>query len=116
MRVNSDTGSNYNIIGLTSSGATVAYNDAATTWIQVYEADNTPTTSGQNTFVLNFPNYTNTDGYKTFNYNGWNKTSPEKSRSGTGVWKSASAITAINFNTNVGTATFSGTYTLYGVK
>jgi len=115
LRFNSDTAANYAVSDTNSQTTTVGA-DSGSNWIPVYVAENMPTTSGENTFVLTIPNYTNTAGYKPYSFISWNKTATAKSRFGGGIWKSASAITAINFNTFSGTANFSGTYTLYGVN
>ena len=115
LRLNSDTGANYAYSNSLSTSSSLE-SDSGNNWIGIYGAENMPTTSGENTFVLTLPNYTNTAGYKPFSFISWHKPATAKSRIGGGIWKSASAITAINFNTLSGTANFSGTYTLYGVN
>jgi hypothetical protein len=115
MRLNTDTGSNYTYSDTKSSDAVVQFENG-NTFLGLYSSTNLPTTSGENTFILTIPNYTNTAGYKPFSYVSYMKTGTATSRIGGGVYKSATAITAINFNTLSGTANFSGTYTLYGVN
>jgi hypothetical protein len=115
MRLNTDTGNNYTYSDTKSKDAVVAFENAGS-FIGIYASETLPTTSGENTFILTIPNYTNTAGYKPFSYISYMKTATASSRTGGGVYKSATAITAINFNTLSGTANFSGTYTLYGVN
>jgi hypothetical protein len=115
MRLNTDTGNNYVYSDIKSKDTVVA-SESAGSFIGIYASETLPTTSGENTFILTIPNYTNTAGFKPFSYISYMKTATASARIGGGVYKSATAITAINFNTLSGTANFSGTYTLYGVN
>ncbi len=116
LRFNTDTGSNYGFNVQRSNTATNEFGNAES-HIGIFAENNLPTTSGQTAFVLEIDNYTNTLGYKSYKMNGYNNGGATAANyEGGGVWKSTSAITAINFNTLSGTATFSGSYTLYGVN
>jgi hypothetical protein len=114
IRLNADSGSNYFYNVINSTAVDVAA-DTSQTKFTPLRAVNLATTSGETTVAMNFPNYTNTDGYKTCTSSGWLKTSGI-SYFLNGTYKSASAITQINITTENGTATLSGTYTLYGVS
>ena len=114
MRFNNDSGSNY-CTNLLNSDTTSVTADASADAFQPTSSNNLAATSGETNFVLTIPNYTNTSGFKIFQSNAWFK-GFFKAVFMTGAYLSASAITEINITTASGTATLSGTYTLYGVN
>ncbi len=114
IRLNADSAGNYYQNVINSTAVDVAA-EAGDTKFTPLRAVNLSTTSGQTTVAMRFPNYTNTDGYKTCSSSGWIKTTPI-SYFMNGAYASATAISQINITTHNGTATLSGSYTLYGVK
>ena len=115
LKLNSSSGTDYSYNLQRSNTATNSFDNVS--HMAIFAEDNLPTTSGQTGFVLKIDNYTNTLGYKSYKMNGFNNGGATNANfEGGGVYRSTSAVTAINFTTLSGTATFSGSYTLYGVN
>jgi len=112
LRFNSDTGSNYNYLGLGGSGgAAVSARASDTTLIQTEYYGYFDQSLGDR--IIHIMNYANTNTYKTVLGRGNN------SNNGTsaivGVWRSTSAITSATVIDGNSTFVSGSTFTLYGI-
>jgi hypothetical protein len=116
IRLNSDTGANYNWGHTTQTG--VSSTEADTRFDGGYMIGD----SGSNkvgTSTMRIRNYANTSRYKGVDYNGWCYQSTRVFRIGTGNYMSNSAITSIEFSSANGGGAYNpsaGTVYLYGVN
>ena len=69
---------------------------------------------GQNNAIVQFQNYSNTTTYKTVLSRGNNASNLVEAF--VGLWRSTSAITAIDIKTQSGNFSIGSTFTLYGIK
>jgi hypothetical protein len=108
VRVNSDTGSNYSWTFLYGTGST-AGSFRSTNDTSGGLGDNSTSYA---TNITHFQNYSNTTTYKTILSR--NGSAARDATASAILWRSTSAINAIQVYTNGGTG-FTGTFTLYGV-
>ena len=111
LRVNSDTGSNYSYTILFGDGTSSGSGRESSITEINYYWNSTP--SGWSNYILNFQNYSNTTTYKTIVARG-NSTGVE-TFANVGLWRSTSAINAIEIRSSVGTFDTGSTFTLYGI-
>lgn len=112
VRFNSDTGSNYSFTRLYGDGSSATSNNGSST---AYGTIGWTTSGTLATFTADLNNYSNTTTYKTLLARG----SSSVSRVGAFVslWRSTSAITAIEiYNESGANFTSGSTFTLYGIK
>ena len=114
-RFNSDTGSNYSRTILSGNGTTASSNRSSSVTFFRGEATSYPdTVDGGTVQILQLMNYSNTTTYKTVLFRG------NSAASGTdatvGLWRSTSAITAIECYIDTGTLKSGSMFTLYGIK
>ena len=116
VRVNSDTGSNYSSTYLYGTGSTASSGrTSGASFIYIGHITGYFTTGQPGTFITQFQNYSNTTTYKTILSRG-NNTATDTSAI-VGLWRSTSAINAINIQFQSGTNLQAGsTFTLYGIK
>ncbi len=111
VRVNSDTGANYNRIGMGGNGSTTS-SSAATNSDRFYPARHGWDNANRNMLIINFIDYSATDKHKSI------LTRSDSPSVGTGAtaqrWASTSAITSITFFTNANMAAGT-TLALYGI-
>jgi len=114
VRVNSDTATNYSNTILTGTGS-AASSARVSNNTKMYLDNNGWVTSGEfNVSIGHFMNYSNTTTYKTMLARGNNATSGVDAI--VNLWRSTSAITAIEISGNGGTFVTGSTFTLYGIK
>jgi hypothetical protein len=114
-----DTGSNYSETELygTGSAAGSARRTSSTEW-NIFSNVGSSTTTGENTFIMQFMNYSNTTTNKTVlgRANNASSSSFPGTAAAAFLWRSTSAINTIRVVRN-GTDTFNSgsTFTLYGI-
>jgi hypothetical protein len=117
-RVNSDSGSNYSYTELRGDGSAAASSRTTSNTYGRFQSIGRIDTTGMHVTVANFMNYSNTTTYKTVlnRSNNAGGTVPGVQVT-TNLWRSTSAITAINVLSESG-ANFAvgSTFTLYGIK
>jgi hypothetical protein len=113
IQLNSDTGSNYSWTQLYGNGSSAAsYRASSATSLPLLPNEASSTTV-PSSMIVNLQNYSNTTTNKTVLYRG-NVTSLATSAN-VGLYRSTSAITAINVFTNVSTFAAGSTFSLYGI-
>jgi hypothetical protein len=111
LRVNSDSGSNYSYTILTGSGTAASSGRESSISEINYYWNGLP--SGWSNYIINFQNYSNAATYKTIIGRG-NSTAVE-TFANVGLWRSTSAINAIELRSSVGTFDVGSSFTLYGI-
>ena len=119
-RINSDTGTNYSVTQLLGDGAS-AYSsrESSQTKLNISKGIGVTTTTGGMVVISNFLNYSNATTYKTVLSRVGESVGTYLGTAATvGLWRSTSAITAIELSLNNGIATFNtgSSFTLYGIK
>lgn len=112
LRVNSDSGSNYSYTILVGNGTAAASGRESSITELNYYWNSLP--SGWSNYILNFENYSNTTTYKTIVARG--NSAGVETFANVGLWRSTSAITAIELRSSVGNFDTDSTFTLYGIK
>lgn len=114
MRVNSDTGSNYSTTLVTGSGSSTASVRTSNATQGALDNYGYADTASNNITIVNLMNYSNTSTYKT-----WLSRANNAGNGTTalvGLWRSSSAINAIEIFIGSNTMTAGSTFTLYGIK
>ena len=109
IRFNSDSGSNYSDTILLGDGSATA--SARQSNVTSMRTGLMGTTIGTN--ILHVMNYANTTTYKTVLSRG--NVAGNQVRAGVGLWRSTAAITSLTIVLPSG-ETFTGTFTIYGIK
>lgn len=114
MRINSDTGTNYSTTLMTANGSATGF--ARTTNATQGALDNYGyvDTANHNITIINLMNYSNTSAYKTW------LSRANNSANGTtalvGLWRSTSAIDAVQIYISSNTFVAGSTFNLYGIQ
>ena len=120
VRINNDTtAANYQTVGLRNIGGTITTNtNDGYTFINMVLGSSFMASTTGNSFVLYFPNYAQTTGYKVIHSQGYfnNNLSTFTTTNLTTGYKSTSAITQLELKTAGSNFASQGTYVLYGVK
>jgi hypothetical protein len=119
VRINNDTtGANYLAIGNRNIAGTLTQQDTTSSFVQFTLNSSLMASTTLNSFVIYFPNYAQTTGYKTVKAQGYfnNNLSTFTNVDMAVGYKSASAITRLDLVTAGSSWAAQGTYTLYGVK
>ena len=114
MRVNSDTGTNYSTTLLTGSGTAVGSVKTSNATQGALDNYGYPDTANHNITTVNIMNYANTSVYKS-----WLSRANNAANGSTalvGLWRSTSAINAVEIFISSNTFTAGSTFTLYGIK
>ena len=114
IRINSDTNTNYSWTWLAGNGGSVYSERGSNNSKLYYSAISTIQNNVQNV-IWNFNNYSNTTTYKTVL---WREADAGTETGATvGLWRSTSAITAIEISLDSSRTYSSGSmFTLYGIK
>ena len=113
LRFNSDTGTNYSLTGLRANGtAASSFRITSQSFIDLNSFATVDTTIRQN-IIININNYANTTTYKTSLIKANNASGGVDAI--VGLWRSTSAITAIEIYTGNSTFIAGSTFTLYGI-
>jgi hypothetical protein len=121
VRINNDTtAANYvgvNMRNITGTGATVNQ-QGAWSFVEITGGSSFMASTTGNSFVIHFPNYAQTTGWKVAVAQGGhnNNLSTFTSNENVVTYKSTSAITRLDLATAGSSFSSQGTYTLYGVK
>ena len=114
LQFNSDTASNYSVTSLSGNGTSATSTRASTqTSIKINQTGTLDGTLGNSTYTVNLFNYSNTTTNKTI--------LTRSNRAGAGVdasvglYRSNSAITAIDIKISSSTFLTGSTFTLYGI-
>jgi hypothetical protein len=114
IQLNSDTGSNYSWTQLYGNGSSAAsYRASSATSLPLLPNEASSTTV-PSTLIVNLQNYSNSTTNKTVLYR--SSVTSLATSANVGLYRSTSAITAINVFTNVSTFATGSTFTLYGIK
>ena len=120
MRINNDTtAGNYQTVGVRNIGGTITTNtNDGYTFINMVLGSSFMASTTGNSFILYFPNYAQTSGYKTVTAQGYfnNNLSTFTTPNLTTGYKYTSAISRLDLATAGSNFASQGTYTLYGVK
>jgi len=114
-----DAGSNYSGTELYGTGSAAESLRWATTEINVFSSVGSSTTAGENTFIIQFMNYSNTTTYKTVlaRANSATTTAYPGTAAAVNLWRSTSAINTIRLlRQSTDTFITGSTFTLYGIK
>jgi len=119
-RINSDTGTNYSITQLLGTGGGAgSTRDTSQTKMNISKGMGVGTTNASMVILSNFMNYSNATTYKTVLSRASEADATYPGTAATvGLWRSTSAITAIELSLNSGVATFNAgsTFNLYGIQ
>lgn len=115
MRFNSDTGANYNRVGMYGAGSTGSFTNSNVTYLVLNSVGSTATSNYFEPNIISIMDYSATDKHKTT----LNRESEATSTTVTaqaGRWANTSAITSISFVNDTG-ANFSigSSFALYGI-
>lgn len=113
-----DTGSNYSFTNIVGNGSTATSGrGTSASYISFTQGNQFAPTTLNNTFILNFQNYSNSSTYKTILQRASvTETSTGFASSTVGLWRSPSAINTINFYCQPSFTFDTGsTFTLYGI-
>jgi len=119
VRINNDTtASNYLAIGNRNIAGTLTQQDTTSSFVQFTLNSSLMASTTGNSFVIYFPNYAQTTGYKTVKAQGYfnNNLSTFTNIDMAVGYKSTSAISRLDLVTAGSSWAAQGTYTLYGVK
>lgn len=115
LQFNSDTASNYSVTSVSGNGTTATSTRAsAQTAIKINQTATLDSTLGNSNYVININNYSNATTNKTV------VSRSNRAGNGTtasvGLYRSTSAITAIDVKISSSTFAIGSTFTLYGIK
>jgi hypothetical protein len=113
MRVNSDTGTNYSTTLVTGSGTAVGSARTSSATQSALDNYGYVDTANHNTNIINLMNYANTSVYKTWLSRAGNAANGTTAL--VGLWRSTSAINAIEIYIAANTFTAGSTFNLYGI-
>ena len=114
MRVNSDSSSNYSTTLMTGSGTATGFARTTSTTQGALDNYGYVDTANHNITTVNIMNYSNTSTYKT-----WLSRANNAANGTTalvGLWRSTSAINAVEIYIASNTFVAGSTFTLYGIK
>ena len=117
IRFNSDNGSNYSDTWLYGNGTTASSaRRSSTTSIETVYFTGYDSTN-ENNLIFNILNYSNSTTYKTalFRQNNVGSGGAPATVGAVGLWRSTSAISAIELRASAGNLSAGSTFTLYGI-
>jgi hypothetical protein len=115
LQFNSDTGTNYSVTSLSGNGTSATSTRASNqSSIKIDQTATLDGTLGNSVYIVNVMNYSNATTNKTV-VNRSNRAGSGVDAS-VGLWRSTSAITAIDIKTSSSTFITGSTFTLYGIK
>jgi hypothetical protein len=118
VKMNSDSGTNYSLIQFNGNGSTVG------SLLRTSQAQGNickvigPVSAFETVTVTHFQNYSNSTTYKTWLSRAGRPgtTNAQGTEMLIGLWRSTSAITALEISISGGTFSSGSTFTLYGIK
>jgi hypothetical protein len=115
LQFNSDTGTNYSVSSLSGNGSSATSTRASTqSSIKINQVATLNGTLGNSVYTVNVMNYSNTTTFKSV-LSRSNRAAVGVDASA-GLFRSTSAITAIDIKTSASTFITGSTFTLYGIK
>jgi hypothetical protein len=118
LRFNSDSGSNYSQTQMYGNGTTAGSNRGSNL-AQIY-LGYTPDsygTVGNNNFIVNIQNYSNSTTYKTAlcRNNNMSSGGTNATEAAVGLWRNTAAISTVSLTAGSGNILTGSTFTLYGI-